>query len=126
MTDKEYKEQKLRIKKLISKWFHPAGFGWWRVDFIYSRDRHPDNQNVAGETRPDWKYSHGSITYYLPVIAELSDEELEHTFVHELCHLTISGLMIPDDDSATAIWERTVDDFAKHLIWAREAGADDK
>jgi len=127
MNDKEYKELKTRIKKLIEKWFRPAGFGWWRVDFVYSRERMPDNDDCAASTHADWQYSHGTITFYLPVLTNLNDEELEHTLVHELCHLTASGWHnMQDTGDATARFERTVDDFAKHLIWSREAGEKSK
>lgn len=121
MTDSEYKATKKRIQDLIDKWYHPAGFGWWRTDFIYSNERQPGNDGVGAETHADWKYSHATITFYLPVLKEMSDEELEHTFVHELCHLTASTWPnFDDNDDAVARFERTVDDFAKHLIWTSE------
>lgn len=121
MTDKEYTQLKSQISRLITKWYRPGGWGWWRTDFVYSRERNPDNSDVAAVTHADFKYSHASITFYMPVLLELSDEELEHTFVHELCHLT--GSTYPnfqDNDDAVARFERTIDDFAKHMIWAAE------
>lgn len=121
MTDKEFKITKTKIRALIKKWYRPAGWGWWRTDFEYSAERNPLNQGVAAETHADFKYSHATITFYLPVIKEMSDEELEHTFVHELCHLT--GSTYPnfeDNEDAVARFERTIDDFAKHIIWAVE------
>lgn len=121
MTDKEYKEIKGKIRALVKKWFRPAGFGWWRVDFVYSRERQPGNDDCGAETHAEWKYSHGTITFYLPVLKELDDEELEHTFVHELCHLTASGWPdFEDTRSGNMMFERVVDDFAKHLIWSHE------
>ena len=120
MTDKEFRFEKKRIRSLIRKWVNPAGFGWWRIDIRYSRERHIENPNVAGKTDSDWKYSHAVITYYLPVTSTLDDEELEHTFVHELCHLPMSGMHFPDNEQANAIFERTVDEYAKHIIWASE------
>lgn len=124
MTDKDYKLQKNRIEKLIKKWYKPAGWGWWRTDFRYSQERHPDDTGTycrAAETHADFKYSHATITFYLPMIAPLSDEELESTFVHELCHITASTYPAYEDNSdANARFERTVDDFARHIIWAVE------
>jgi len=118
--DKQHKEQRSRLQKLVRKWVRPLGFGWWRIDFHYSGERHPENPGVAGETHADWKYSHATITYYTPVIANMSDEELEHTFVHELCHLPMSGLKIEDSEAGYAVFERIVDDYAKHIIWAKD------
>lgn len=121
MTDKEYNQTKRRIQKLITKWYRPAGFGWWRTDFYYSNERMPNNEGCAAETQASYRYSHATITFYMPVICQLSDEELEHTFVHELCHLTASTFPnFQDNDDAVARFERTVDDFAKHIIWASE------
>ena len=121
MSDADYKKLKKRIESLIDKWYAPAGWGWWRTNFSYSRERHPINQGVAAETHADFKYSHADITFYMPVLLEMSDEELEHTFVHELCHITASTYPnFEDNDDATARFERTVDDFAKHIIWASE------
>lgn len=121
MTDREYKQTKARLRKLISKWYKPGGWGWWRTDFNYSDERQPGNNGVAAETHADFKYSHATITFYFPVIKDMSDEELEHTLVHELCHLT--GSTYPnfqDTDDGVARFERTIDDFAKHIIWASE------
>lgn len=121
MTDKEYGNFKKRIRALITKWYKPAGWSWWRTDFIYSRERQPGNDQVGAETHADFKYSHASITFYAPVLMPFSDEELEHTFVHELCHLTASTYPeFEDNQNAGDLFERTVDDFARHIIWAVE------
>lgn len=122
MKDKDSKAERQRLNKLEKKWVKPCGFGWWRIEIVLSSERHPDSPGVAGETHADWKYSHATITFYLPVTVNMDDEELEHTFVHELCHLPMSGMVFPDNDQAQAIFEKTVDDYAKHIIWAYEAG----
>lgn len=123
MTDKEFNQTKKRIQALIKKWYHPAGWGWWRTDFRYSDERQPGNDDVAAETHADFKYSHANITFYMPVVSQLNDEKLEAMFVHELCHITASIYPNFDDNpDAVARFERTVDDFARHIIWAREAG----
>jgi hypothetical protein len=121
MTDQEYNHTKKRLQSLIKKWYHAGGWGWWRTEFTYSNERQPGNDGVAAETHADPKYSHATITFYMPVLSGLSDEELEATFVHELCHLTAS--MYPsfeDNHDAMMRFERTVDDFARHIIWAVE------
>lgn len=121
MTDKEFNKTKKRIQALIKKWYQPGGWGWWRTDFNYSAERQPGNEGVAAETHADFKYSHATITFYLPVVSTFSDEELEATFVHELCHITASTYPnFEDNPDAGARFERTVDDFARHIIWASE------
>lgn len=127
MTDREYNQVKSKIQKLIKKWYAPCGWGWWRTDFRYSDERQPGNDGVAAETHADFKYSHATITFYIPVLATMNDEELEATFVHELCHLTASTYPnFEDNPDGVARFERTVDDFSRHIIWAREAGSRDK
>lgn len=121
MTDKDYRQTKKRIDTLITKWYKPGGWGWWRTDFIYSDERHPDNNEIGAVTKATYQYSHGTITFYLPVLVDMPDEELEHLFVHELCHLTASTYPNFEDTSdGEARFERTVDDFARHIIWASE------
>lgn len=121
MTDKEYNQTKKKIQLLIKKWYTPAGWGWWRTEFCYSNERQPGNDGVAAETHADFKYSHATITFYMPVLSSLNEEELESTFVHELCHLTASTFPnFEDNVDAMARFERTVDDFARHIIWASE------
>jgi hypothetical protein len=121
MTDKEYNKTVSRIRALIKKWYAPGGWSYWRTDFNYSRERHPETQGVAAETHADFKYSHATITFYFPVVCGMSDEELEATFVHELCHLTASTYPnFEDNPDAVARFERTVDDFSRHIIWCVE------
>jgi len=121
MTDKEYNQLKKKLQELVKKWYRPGGWGWWRTDFSYARERQPGNDGVAAETHADFKYSHASITFYLPALAHMNDEELEATFVHELCHITASTYPnFEDNADAVARFERTVDDFARHIVWASQ------
>lgn len=118
MKDAEYDKQKKRISKLASKWIKPAGFGWWGIDLVYSRTTDDENPECAGKTSSRWEYSEATITFFLPVTCHMDDEDLEHMFVHELCHLPMSGMRIEDNDSSNKLFERAVDDYAKHLLFA--------
>lgn len=119
MNDQEYKKLKSRIGRLIKMWYKPAGFGWWRTEFVYSRERKPNDDNVAAETHADFAYSQATITFYLPAMRDMDDDDLEGVVVHELCHLTASSYpQFEDNADAHSKFERTVDDFARHLIWA--------
>ena len=50
MTDKEYREQKARVKKYIDKWFKALGMGWFHIDMTWSRERDEDQPNTAAKT----------------------------------------------------------------------------
>lgn len=60
-------------------------------------------------------------TFYVPAIHTMSDDELEGMFVHELCHLTASTYpSFEYNEDAHARLEKTVEEFARHLIWASQ------
>lgn len=105
MTDKEYKIEVERIRKLIKKWRSPLGLGWWKVTFEYEREEPEEDgkteyaprdvdgiwRNVA-VTRCDPNYLLATITFYLIQTRKLSDDELEETFVHECMHIILSPM----------------------------------
>lgn len=124
MTDKDYKQVKSRINKLIDKWYNALGFnGAWYTDFHFSDERKPNDDKVAAETHADYQYAHATITFYAPCMVNMEDDELEQLVVHELCHILASTYPnFQDTEDATARFERTVNDFAQAIIRARKAG----
>lgn len=126
MTDKEYREQKKRVQKYFDKWYSVLGMGWYRIDRNWDRARSEDAPNEAAITSWQWQYRTASITYRLPVIAELDDDKLENVVVHEFAHI-LTGAMVqnaPDDNDQ--LKEYGTECVARALIWAREAGRKDK
>jgi len=104
MTDKEYRQQKQRVRKLIKKWVRPLGLNWWRIDFAYERINKHEGQptyapmdvggyfEVVMETRCDPYYLKAHITVYLQVTQDLDDDDLEQSFLHELMHVFLSPM----------------------------------
>lgn len=126
MTDKEYREQMKRVQKYIDKWFNTLGLGWYEVDLHWSRVDDDEEKDTAAKTTWRWQYRTAAITFYLPTIAELSDDKLENAVVHEFAHI-LTGSMVqnqPDDNSQ--LMEYGTETVARALIWAREAGKKDK
>lgn len=130
MTDKEYKEQKQRIRKLIKKWVQPLGLNWYSIEFIYERVIKPDDRqtayspkNVSGywqtvmDTTADPYYCTASVTCYLPIVKDLNDRELEETFLHELMHIFLSSM---HDKKSAKEEEQVATRLAKAFIWAVE------
>lgn len=126
MTDKQYRDQRKRVRKYFDKWFTTLGLGWYQVDVVWSRTVDEDDRDTAAKTTWRWQYRTASITFYLPTIAELNDEKLEGVVVHEFAHI-LTGSMVqnsPDDNSQ--LMEYGTEIVARALIWAREAGKKDK
>lgn len=126
MTDKEYREQKKRVKKYIDKWFKTLGLGWFSVDMEWSRER---DGETAARTLSSWQYKNATITWFLPLLAQHDDDTVERTVVHEFCHILLSALAQNQSDSneglANQINEYTTEVVASAMIWARMAGWED-
>lgn len=126
MTDKEYREQKKRVQKYIDKWFNTLGLGWYRVDINWDRAKSEDAPDEAAITSCQWQYRTASITYRLPVIAELDDDKLENVVVHEFAHILTGAMVQNAPESNDQLKEYGTECVTRALIWAREAGRKDK
>lgn len=104
MTDKEYREVKRKIKKLMKKWLTPLGLRWWRFTLNYIRDRSPERTTdyapksineiwvAAFTTCCDPWYRTAIIDCFIPTLKDLPEDELEDYFVHELMHIIMSPM----------------------------------
>lgn len=126
MIDKEYRIQKKRIIKIWDKWYKTLGMHWWRVDRYWERDYCEDSSSTLMITNSNWEYRTGSIRIYVPSCAEITDEHLEESMVHEFVHILMAPLQDLRDDQARQITEHTVVTLARSIIWSREAGNKDK
>lgn len=126
MTDKEYREQKLRVRRFWDKWHDAIGMGWWRINLTWDRARDEESPNQLAVTSSSWQYRTGHVTFNLPECAAVDDETLEETVVHELCHILLAPIHDGRDDQAREITEFAVTSTARAIIWAREAGHKDK
>lgn len=123
MTDKEYQEQKKRIKKYIDKWFQAMGLGWFKVDMEWSRERDLDNPQTAARTTTRWQYRHAVITWYVPALVDNDDEYLEGIVVHEFVHILVAPLLAVDSqDDLPLQHEYATECIARSMMWVREAG----
>lgn len=104
MTDKEFEKEKKRIQKLKDKWMPLLWLNQYWINFDYERENQGEDmtdyrpQDVGGRwesimvTRSDPFYLKANITCYLLQTKKLNDEELEETFLHELCHIHLATL----------------------------------
>lgn len=126
MTDKEYNVQKKRIRSLIKKWHKAIGMNWWRVEYVYSRERRDDSAttydpgqgwDVAADCQTDSNYMTATVTFYLPNIVSIRDEELEEIYLHELMHILINPMQTKQK---AAEEERVATTLARAMVWASE------
>ena len=128
MKGKERKRQVKRLRAIQKKWIGPLGLKWWnRVEFVYLDKRKPfQSKAKATETqRPvesvmvsyiDWARQWAEIEVNLPLVATLNDDELEHTTLHELCHVMVSAMKEGNDD----LEELVVTRLAMAFKWVEE------
>jgi len=128
MTDKGYNLQLKRVRALKKKWFSKLGMGWWKIDInYYDIPRKADLKTAyspkimngywesAMVTCCDPFYLTASIEVYTPIIKNMSDEELEETFLHECMHIFLS----PMHAQKTADQEEQVATrLARAFIWS--------
>lgn len=129
MTDKEYKVELKRIKKLIKKWPKNIGLGWWRIDFQYIRDDVNTEETSYSPKVMDGKwesimvttcdpyYLKAKIEIYFKFTSQLKDDELEHAFLHELMHIFMSPMHTKQKAKEE---ELVATQLAKAFIWAQD------
>lgn len=119
MTDKEYKRQIKRLRKLDKKWIRPIGLGWWRIKTIYQRVPFTEGDiGALAKTETQWEYLQATITWDMNEVERTSDDYLEYAFVHELCHVFLNEMHA----EGVLHEERVATSLAHALRWAREAG----
>lgn len=137
MTDAEYKTQCRRIDKLAKKWIGPMGLAFWDIDVICQREEFPvhnDGTQALATSAARWQYLHGTITFSAPGNETRSDDQLENTFVHELCHVLVNEMrmwateeMAADkNDEGMHHEERVVSQMTAAFLGTRAAGKQDK
>lgn len=135
MTDKQYKEQKARMKKLINKWVAPLGLNWWKLQYEWIRSDHDGGETTympfTGKDQKftcimsvvtDYYYKTATIQFYLLTLMDYSDEELERHFVHECMHIHLKAMQTKQK---AAEEELVATSLADAFIWVRDAGSKD-
>lgn len=133
IDDEAMRTQIERIKKLIDRWPHQLGLGFWSLTYSYSRmpKEHEANHEkghwgTLADIVADWRYKYAFITFYIPSVMQSDDDELEYAFVHEHVHAFVNELRGPGNEyeegsAAQAHEESVVTALAKAFLWARDA-----
>ena len=122
MTDAEYRKALLRIRKAVGKWHDALGLGWWRITYAYDREGEMADgkdraaRNVAGTAAVDWRYKYATITFNIPILFEMNDEDLERVIMHEQVHVLVNELREEGIDHE----ERVVSELTSAFKWVEE------
>jgi hypothetical protein len=109
MDDTEYAVQVERVKTLFNKWIGPLGLATWDISLLVERTRCSREKSekdsgyefvINADCAASWEYEKATITCYLPRIADLSDERLERTMIHEMLHCLLDELDCQNKDAA--------------------------
>jgi hypothetical protein len=99
VTDAEYKKQKARILGLARSWVKPLGLDSWDIVYVLQRAGIKSEGPTVGKGRcilfevdVDWRYLKVALSADMLEVAELSDDELEAAFVHELMHIFVNEM----------------------------------
>ena len=107
---KDKKNEKKRIIDLANKWFQLLNLYQWKIMFSFKEKKESidavykpgelkmvdDIWEIAMTTQVDPYYLQAKITVWLPVIADMDDDELEETFLHECIHIMVSPISRPN------------------------------
>lgn len=126
MKRRAYRATRKRINALGEKWIRPLGLKWWtvRLHLYKSRGKYAestgcDPKTSAAMCETDWRYRRADIHFNGPAWHEMDDDEAEHNFVHELCHIFLGELRTSADD-AHDHEERVCQTLADAFVWARD------
>ena len=121
MTDKEYRQQKKRVERLVKKWRELLWLNNYRIHNSWARDTKDGAKNTGAETEMRWQYLEADFTWYLPNVLELKDDELEDMVVHEFCHILVDPLMHEDTEHGRMIYERVTTTLQRAISGVYEA-----
>lgn len=125
MTDRKFKDLKVKVDKIIDKWREPLGLNGHRLRIKHLREYHRERYTVA-QVFPLWQYKHHTVEIFMPSIAECEDDsELEEDILHELVHILIapsSGNEVPQSDAQRQMNEYATQSITHALLGAYELG----
>ncbi len=129
MKRSKFKKHRARLRKLAEKWIGPLGLKWWTIENQFCDDEtafeKPNGDRVLMRVQADWRYRTASISINVPLLAELTDEQLEHDYLHELMHIFLSEMrMTRAEADASDHEERTAQALADAFLWCERAGDD--
>src|SRR5579872_6047859 len=111
------KTTRKRILALTACLEQDLGLGWWTIRHHFNETDSRDDDTIIADTSCNWEYRDATITWFLPICAAQSDDELLATAIHEYVHI----LLAPIESDCTApdkVKEYAVESVAKMILAA--------
>lgn len=104
LSEKEVVRQDKRVRKFANKWISKLQLDIWEVNLVMENDYeenremgyHPQAvdgvwESVMSTSADPW-YMSATIYCHLPVIANMTDQRLEESIIHEFMHVYLSPM----------------------------------
>ena len=112
------------IQAYLEKWTYSMGLRWWKVDAYYLTGKDAkkefgeldNNHHIVARSFADWRYLEASIYFNMPEMRKLSNEQIENTVIHELCHVLVNEMR----EGALHHEERVVTCLSRAFKWTHE------
>ena len=114
-------KEKNRVIEMANKWFNLLNLYQWKISFVFEVKREiettyrpgelkmvEDTWEIAMTTQVDPYYLQARITVWLPVTADMDDNELEETFLHECIHIMVSPISKPSKSKEEELVATTI------------------
>ena len=129
MKRKAFERQRERIVALADHWISQLGIGWWSVTHYYARSAKEYRECTGHDPVTslmtcvtDWRYRTASITVNCPLTRDVTDNELEEFYIHELMHIFLSEMSVDAGDRQDHE-ERVATTLARAFLWVENRGA---
>lgn len=119
----DYELQRKRVINLADKWIKPLGLGYWNIEFdghdSSRKSRNHDGSLTVFDCHVMPEYLSVTIEFFAPTLINISDEQLEIYFLHELMHIFMAEIQHECDDLNWHV-EQICTRLAKGISWAVE------
>lgn len=94
-TDKpQYAPVEKKVQRYAKVWTPRLGIAHWDIEHVFLDsffgDDGEEDFKITATTECRWNYMQAKIKWYLPSCVRHSDQRLEETVLHELCHVLLS------------------------------------
>lgn len=116
----QYQHAIAHIEKLAPVWQDRMGLSHVQIEHVFldafDGEGSNDDYKTTAVTESRWQYMQAKVKWYLPSMIRHSDEALEGTLVHELCHVLLGAEQVLVFEKAVDAAEGMADSDADALM----------